>query len=105
MLSTAVNRVPKNASRYFPSPFGSDYQIVGLSTDPAASIQFEEDPEEGKTGKKKISLVDYFYVKVSHSTANLKVVQSPPSTTWFALHHRQEEHFLAYGGSPSTAEI
>ena len=93
----------KKRFKVLPSPFfGSDHQIVGLSTDPAASIQFEEDPEEGKTGKKKISLVDYFYVKVSHSTAYLKVVQSPPSTTWFALHHRQEEHFLAYGGNPST---
>jgi len=37
-----------------------------LSTDPAAAIHFDEDPEEGKpsSGKKKISLVDYFYVKV-----------------------------------------
>jgi hypothetical protein len=43
-----------------------------MSTDPAAAIQFEEDPIDtsGKPGaastlpKKKISLVDYFYVKV-----------------------------------------
>jgi hypothetical protein len=45
-----------------------------MSTDPAAAIQFEEDPVDasasGKPGaasaipKKKISLVDYFYVKV-----------------------------------------
>jgi hypothetical protein len=45
---------------------------VGLSTDPAAAISFEEDQptEDGKPGaqssvpKKKVSLVDYFYLKV-----------------------------------------
>jgi hypothetical protein len=39
-----------------------------LSTDPAAAIHFDEDPDEAKGtgGKKKISLVDYFYVKVPH---------------------------------------
>lgn len=50
------------------SHLGSDCQIVGLSSDPAAAIHFEEDHEEGApvTGKKKISLLDYFYVKVSY---------------------------------------
>jgi len=46
---------------------------MGLSTDPAAAIHFEEETE-GKgdssaagvvPAKKKISLVDYFYVKVT----------------------------------------
>jgi len=38
-----------------------------LTTDPAAAIQFQEDPDEkaGGDAKKKISLVDYFYVKVN----------------------------------------
>jgi hypothetical protein len=71
-----------------------------LSTDPAASITFEEDPDakSGAGGKKKISLVDYFYVKVSPFISSLTVVQSSSPTTWIALHHRQEEHFLANGG-------
>ena len=41
---------------------------MGLSTDPAATISFDEDGEGtgDSTGKaKKISLVDYFYIKVS----------------------------------------
>jgi hypothetical protein len=40
-----------------------------LSSDPAAAIHFEEDPEDGSpaTGKKKISLLDYFYVKAPFS--------------------------------------
>ena len=46
---------------------------MGLSTDPAAAIHFEEETEgKGDSGgaatagqKKKISLVDYFYVKVT----------------------------------------
>jgi hypothetical protein len=73
-----------------------------LSTDPAAAIHFDEDPEEGKpsSGKKKISLVDYFYVKVSPlSLSDLIVVQSSSSTTRVALYHRQEEYFLAHGGT------
>ena len=73
-----------------------------MSTDPAAAIHFDEDPEEGKPsqGKKKISLVDYFYVKVlSLFLSDLIVVQSSSPTTGIALHYRQEEHFLAYGGT------
>jgi hypothetical protein len=73
-----------------------------LSTDPAAAIHFDEDPEEGKPsqGKKKISLVDYFYVKVLHLLlSDLIVVQSSSSTTGIALYYRQEEHFLAHGGT------
>jgi len=71
-----------------------------LSTDPAGSITFEEEPDEAKgiQGKKKVSLVDYFYAKVSHRAKHLRIVQSSSSTTWVALHYRQEEHVLADGG-------
>jgi hypothetical protein len=72
---------------------------VGLSTDPAAAITFDEDAEEGKVGKKKISLVDYFYVKVFSWRRNLTIVQSSSSTTWIALYYCSKEYFLAYGGT------
>src|SRR5579859_4939964 len=54
---------------------------------------------DGKPGGKKISLVDYFYVKVSPPLATLIAVQSSSSTTWVALHHGQEEYVLAHGGT------
>jgi len=67
---TVVHRGESGSKKRFkvcPTIFLSEMQIVGLSTDPAAAIHFEEDPDEAKGtgGKKKISLVDYFYVKVS----------------------------------------
>lgn len=34
-----------------------------------------------------------------HLTSRLIIVQQTSSTTWLALHHRQEEHFLAHGGT------
>jgi len=53
------------------------------------------------TAKKKISLLDYFYVKVliSASSRLILQVQSPSPTTRIALCYRQEEHLLAHGGS------
>ena len=76
---------------------------MGLSTDPAAAIHFEEDLEwtekSGAARKKKTSLVDYFYVKAFTLLTILITVQSSSSTTWIALYHCPEEHIFADGGT------
>jgi len=63
---------------------------MGLTTDPAATIHFDEDPNEktGNPGKKKISLVDYFYVKVIS-------VQQPVDNSTIAVFNNQACHASA----------
>ena len=73
---------------------------MGLSTDPVAMITFDDEREQDKAGegKKKISLVDYFYIKVL-SCMKLTIVQSPSPATRITLCHSPKEYILAHGGS------
>ena len=70
---------------------------MGLTTDPARAIQFEQSDKPGEIPGKKVSLMDYFYSRVLIFLCCLMAVQYPTATTGITLCLEQERYFPSHG--------